>query len=150
MKIKNNFFLGMTSGLVIGFIFFSVNYANSHTETIPPAKASIIESVPLEDIDAVKGGFISAEEAATLHSNYVNDFIGGNELPSTTSLGGVIGEKQLRDIIGIMGDDNLKYRLYYNEDAEGAGHIGLLFYSESNPQSVLASGPGSYCPMLCD
>ncbi len=149
MKIKNNFFLGMAAGLAIGFTLFSVNVANSHTENMKPTKSNLT-AITADDMHETHGGFITPEEAAILHENFNRDFVQANELPSTTSIGGVIGEKNIRDIIGIMGDTDLKYRFYYDTDEAGVGHLGLLFYSPNEGENVLRSGPGSYCPVLCD
>lgn len=146
MKLKNNFFIGLSSGLLIGFLIFNVSLSTSNAESDPSIATA---PTAVAEVDSVRGGFISPSEAQGLHDAYVNEFLGRKGMPNT-SLGGTIGHKNLRDLIGIMGDGDLSFRFYHTTSEEGYDQIGVLFYPEKAEENVLRTGPGSFCPSLCN
>ncbi len=87
--------------------------------------------------DPVKGEWITSQKANKLINGY----------STTTTIGGFIGKKHLRDLAGIMGDGYVKYRFYQRA---GEKEIGIIFYPSEESQTLLRTGSSSFCPVLCE
>ena len=67
---------------------------------------------------------------------------------SQASIGGVIGESNLRDLTrGIGGNGLIAYK-FYKAAGDGDPKIGVIFYNANG--KVLKSGAAAFCPMVCD
>jgi hypothetical protein len=126
---KSHFFSGIAVGLLLGFVIFNV-------PTIHSATSGAITSLNSES-NPIKGEWITAETA--------NQRINGYS--TTTTIGGFVGKKNLRDVVGRTGDGYMKYRFYTIEGT--TDQVGIIFYPSENCDNMLATGAGSYCPVLC-
>mgnify|MGYP000927165021 FL=1 len=137
MQFNSKFFLGLTLGLALGFVAFNVGSANSTN-----SKSSAIDATN----DATNGDFITAEQANPLEENYKNYIDGLNQ--NGASIGGVVGESNLRDITKAIGGNGLvKYRFYKTEEP-GEAKIGIIFYAPNG--KILKTGASAFCPTICD
>lgn len=137
MKLNTNFFAGLSFGLLLGIVLFNASSLQSSTNT---PNATSTAKATHQTTDAIKGDWISIGEANALTANY----------SATVALGGFVGKKNLRDVVGLMGDGDIKYRFYQEAGANGTNKIGLLFYPSENSQTVLKTGNAAFCPMLCE
>ena len=147
MKTKSNFFLGLGVGLAISFTTFLIVPANSDNEV---SNETVINTVnQVADVDPVKGGFITIEEANQLSDAYTA-YMQSKGLEGI-STGGWIGRSQLRDVSGTFNSDEyIQFKFYKTEGTNGEPQIGLLFYAKQNSTEVMRTGPASFCPVLCD
>jgi hypothetical protein len=135
MKQNTKFFKGLGLGMLFGFLVFSsVNLMSSNTNPDFNEVNEINQSN-----STVKGEWINAEATKQRISGY----------SSTKNIGGFIGKKYLRDVVGIMGDGYIKYRFYKVPGSED-NEIGIIFYPEENCNNMLSTGSGSFCPVLCE
>lgn len=149
MNSNKKFFLGLSTGLLLGFVIFSVNLSTSVASTPPMAMQELATNGP------VSGDLISTDSAATLETAWTQYIAAESCLASNTTLGGKVGARELMDVAYtylMHGEENLKFRFYYTTDAEGNGKIGVNFYQSPSQetQMVLRTGVSSYCPVLCD
>jgi hypothetical protein len=143
MKLKNNFFSGLGLGLLVGFVLFGTSDLWSKTTS------NSVISTTTETSDAVKGEWINSEQASNLESAY-GTYVQNNNLPSNTTIGGFIGKKYLRDVVGLIGDGYIKYRFYETKNAANESQIGIIFYPEQNSSQMLRNGSASFCPVICE
>lgn len=146
MKLKSNFFLGLGVGLAMSFSTFM--FVNANSESGLEQDQSIAE---LNEVDPIKGGFITTQEAAPLIAAYSSNFLERYNLPSGTTTGGFVGKSQLRDVAALFGSDEyIKFNYYMEEAADGTPQIGIIFYANETAANVLRTGPASFCPSQCD
>lgn len=139
MNKNFKFFSGLSLGLLLGFVLFNVNTSfSSTTETTANSNPS------------VDGFEISSAEADVLIASYQTNFVQKNGLPSNTTRGGVISKANLKEIAGRTSDDLIKFRFSHTTGADGADHIGLIFYKTADATTAVRTGNSSYCPVLCD
>lgn len=136
MKSNSKFFVGLTLGLALGFVAFNLSSAYS---TNAEQMSSTVSD------DATNGAFITATEAKPLEENfkkYMNDLNQGG-----ASIGGVIGENNLRSLTRAIGGNGLIAYKFYKTSEQGEAKIGVIFYTASG--QVLKSGSGAFCPTMC-
>lgn len=137
MKSNSKFFLGLTLGLALGFVAFNIGSANSTNNKVDVSTAMN---------DATNGDFITAADAMPLEQNFKNYMTSLNQ--SQASIGGVIGESNLRDLTRGLGGNGLISYKFYKAPGEGDAKIGVIFYNANG--KVLKSGSAAFCPMVCD
>lgn len=138
MKSNYKFYLGLSFGLLIGFIAFNIENATS--ENTNTNQISNING----DVN-VSGYWVNSSEIQPKIDAY-KKFIMEKNLPENTSTGGFIKRSVLNDITGSMDGSYIKYSFFY----EGEGKIGLYFQKESKPDKGIRSGSDAFCPNLCN
>ncbi len=152
MNTKSNFLTGLVFGIAIsfaGFLFIAANADSGNSNAAPET----LEGTSVQ-VHETLGGLISSEEAQSLINSYKTDFIDAYEcLPPNTTVGGFIGKENLQQLTSSMGqeDQYVKFSFYLEQDpASGDKKIGIIFIPNENATNVLRTGPGSFCPTLCD
>ena len=147
MKKFTKFFLGLSCGLLIGFLFFNTSSAISEI-TGPDQNAT--PSVNRTQGEIPPGEVIDLETANSLVEAYRTNVMDACDAASTS--GGFIDKASLNTLLGEGGDAPIKFRFYYeaNEGEGTGGNVGVLFYSSKEATTALRNGSGSYCPSLCD
>ncbi|MBR9860787.1 hypothetical protein GYB22_08575 [bacterium] len=142
MQLTSNFGLGLAIGISLSFgiVFLSSSI---------PATDSITEESAINN--EVKGEFIEASAANELISSYSTNWVEANKLPPNTTIGGYIGKANLSQVASNQnGEEYIKFRFYYTENAAGDPQIGLIFYPSENSSTVLRTGAASFCPSVCN
>jgi len=94
VKLNSKFFDGLASGLLLSIIFFNVPALHSAITAPMTSVESLDVTTGQQPDDPVKGEWITSQKANELISGY----------STTTTIGGFISKKNLRDVAGIMGD----------------------------------------------
>lgn len=140
MKSFAKFFLGLSCGLAIGFVFFSMNTAQSENVAVPHTQ--ITNSDQLDD--PKRGRWVTTEEATQMENAFTTFMTSKGAVGSNA---GFLGEKYIRDIIGCTGGDCIKYAFTY-ENIGGQNKFGLVITDASGTKH-LATGVDGYCPNQC-
>ncbi len=140
MKLKSNFILGLATGVAICF-----------GAVLLSSSASSVDGISKENAinDLLKGNYVSVQEADQLINAYSTNWIPANELPTNTTIGGVIGRANLINMASGGNSDLIKFRFYYQQSESGDPQIGLVFYPTETSSAVLKTGAGSFCPVVC-
>ena len=129
--------MGIATGVVMCFIVFMLSSATTNKDDAAAQN------------DALKGEYISTEIAERLISDYSSKWVSGNELPSNTTIGGIIGRANIASLASMSNEEYIKFRFYYTQDENDAPQIGLIFYPSEGSSAVLRTGSASFCPTVC-
>lgn len=140
MKSNYKFFLGLSFGLLIGFVLFNVGSAFSSDEV------NNTESMEGPSDPSIDGCWAPLSEMQGQIDAYQTDFRDAYNLPANTSTGGYIKRTVLNDLTGLFDGAYIKYSFYY----DGDGKIGLYFQKASKPETGIRTGSAAFCPNLCN
>ena len=153
MNMKSNFLTGLVFGIAIsfaGFLFIAANADSGNSIANPET----LEGTSVQDVHITKGGFLSLSEIQPLINSYKTDFTEAYQcLPPNMTEGGYIGKENLQQLTSSMSEEDqyVKFSFYLEQDpATGDKKIGIVFFPNETATNVLRTGPGSFCPTLCD
>ena len=138
MKSNYKFYLGLSFGLLMGFLVFNLGSATGDSNKTHDVSLG-------NDDDSISGSWVETTVIQSKIEAY-QQFISEKGLPENTSTGGYIKRTVLNDITGTMDGSYIKYSFYY----DGDGKIGLFFQKEGDDTNGIMTGSAAFCPNLCN
>ena len=138
MKSNYKFYLGLSFGLLMGFLVFNLGSAigdSNKTQDVSLGNADV----------SITGSWVQTADMQPQIDAY-KKFITEKNLPENTSTGGFIKRTVLNDITGTMDGSYIKYSFYY----DGEGKIGLYFQKEGDDSEGIRTGAAAFCPNMCN